>query len=88
VIKTKPFPLPKITDVLQKLEGFYVCYITGTLDLNMGCYHMLLTYHCTAMGLSISPDIFQEKMSELMAGLEFAHAHLDDLLILSTEKRV
>ena len=38
------------------------------------------------MGLCISPDIFQEKMSELMAGLEFARAYLDDLLIISTEK--
>ena len=37
------------------------------------------------MGLSISPDIFQEKMSELMSGLEFARAYLDNLLILSTE---
>jgi hypothetical protein len=39
------------------------------------------------MGLtSISPDVFQEKMSELMSGLEFARAYLDDLLILSEEK--
>jgi hypothetical protein len=37
------------------------------------------------MGLSISPDVFQEKMSELMAGLEFARAYLNDLLIISTE---
>jgi hypothetical protein len=37
------------------------------------------------MGLSISPDTFQEKMSELMAGLEFARAYLDNLLILLTE---
>jgi hypothetical protein len=27
-----------------------------------------------------SPDIFQEKMSELMFGLEFARAYLNDLL--------
>ena len=33
VIKRKPFPLPKITDMLQKLEGFM--YATS-LDLNMG----------------------------------------------------
>ena len=100
VIKRKPFPLPKITDKLQKLEGFM--YATS-LDLNMGYYHMLLTPFssrlCTIvlpwgkyefvrlpMGLSISPDVFQEKMSELMAGLDFARAYLDDLLILSTEK--
>jgi hypothetical protein len=37
------------------------------------------------MGLSISPDTFQEKMSELMAGLEFACSYLDNLLILLTE---
>jgi len=29
------------------------------------------------MGLCISPDVFQEKMSDLMAGLEFARAYLD-----------
>jgi hypothetical protein len=40
VIKRKPFPLPKITNMLQKLEGFM--YATS-LDLNMGYYyHMLL----------------------------------------------
>jgi hypothetical protein len=99
VIRRKPFPLPKITDMLQKLEGFM--YATS-LDLNMGYYHMLLTpfssrlctivlpwgkyeYTRLPMGLCISPDVFQEKMSELMAGLEFARAYLDDLLIISTE---
>jgi hypothetical protein len=38
------------------------------------------------MGLLVSPNIFQEKMSELMAGLDFACTYLDDLLIISTEK--
>jgi hypothetical protein len=40
------------------------------------------------MELSISPDIFQEKMIELMAGLEFAQAYLDDLLVISNEPGV
>ena len=35
------------------------------------------------MGLCNAPDIFQEKMSKLMVGLEFARVHIDDLLILS-----
>jgi len=35
------------------------------------------------MGLCNSPDIFQEKMGELMADLEFVHAYIDDLLILT-----
>jgi hypothetical protein len=32
VIKRKPFPLPKITDMLQKLEGFMYATL---LNLNM-----------------------------------------------------
>ena len=35
------------------------------------------------MGLCNSPDIFQEKMSELMVGLEFARAYIDDLLVVT-----
>jgi hypothetical protein len=36
------------------------------------------------MGLCNSPDIFQEKMGELMSGLEFARAYIDDLLVVSS----
>ena len=35
------------------------------------------------MGVNVSPDIFQEKTSDLMAGLEFVRTYLDDLLIIS-----
>jgi len=42
-------------------------------------------YECQAipMGLCNSPDIFQEKMSELMDGLAFVCTHIDDLLCLT-----
>lgn len=36
-----------------------------------------------AMGLCNSPDIFQEKMNDLMEGLEFARVYLDDILVIS-----
>ena len=97
VLKRYPYPLPKIQDILQKLEGFQ--WATA-LDLTMGYYHIRLSPFssklCTVifpwgkyeylrlpMGLSNSPDIFQEKMSELMQDLEFARAYLDDLLVIS-----
>ena len=84
-IKRKPYPIPKIQDLMLKLEGFQ--YATS-LDLNMGYYHIELTpyskqlctiilpfgkyeYQRLPMGLSNSPDIFQEKISELMLGLNF-----------------
>ena len=82
-IKRKPYPLSKISDMLQKLEEFQ--YATS-LDLNMGYYHILQAPNssrlCTLVlpwgkyeyvrlpiGLCNSPDIFQEKMSDLMNSL-------------------
>jgi hypothetical protein len=35
------------------------------------------------MGIAVSPDIFQSKMSELMETLEYVQAYLDDLLCIS-----
>ena len=96
-IKRKPFPIPKIQDLLLKLEGFQ--YATS-LDLNMGYYHIVLSPNskrlCTIvlpwgkyelqrlpMGLCNSPDIFQERMSSLFEGLEFVRAYIDDLLTMT-----
>ena len=97
-IKRKPYPIPKIQDLLLKLEGFMYASL---LDLNMGYYHIKLDADarklCTIvlpfgkfeylrlpMGLCNSPDIFQERMSDLMAGLEFVRTYLDDLLVLTS----
>ena len=96
-IKRKPFPIPKIQDLLLKLEGFQY---TTLLDLNMGYYHIKLDPEssrlCTIvlpwgkyeylklpMGLCNSPDIFQEKMNELFAGFDYVRAYIDDLLIIT-----
>lgn len=96
-IRRKPYPIPKIQDLLIKLEGFQ--YATS-LDLNMGYYHIELSpaskklctivlpfgkfeYQRLPMGLCNSPDIFQEKMSELMADLEYTKVYIDDLLCLT-----
>ncbi len=92
-----PFPIPKISTVLQEKEGF--SYATA-LDLNMGNYTIRLdpdaskictiifswgkySYKRLPMGISGSPDIFQGKMSELMETLEYVRAYLDDLLCIS-----
>ena len=90
----KPFPIPKISTVLQELEGFT---FETALDLNMGYYTIRLdpdaskictiifpwgkySYLRLPMGIEGSPDIFQAKMSELMLALEFIRTYLDDLL--------
>jgi hypothetical protein len=75
-IKRKPFPLPKISDILRKLSGSK--YATA-IDLSMGYYHIPLDLKaqklCTTilpwgkyqykrlpMGVKTSPYIFQRIM--------------------------
>ena len=96
IIRT-PFPIPKISSVLQEMEGF--TYATA-LDLNMGYYTIRLdptaqrictiilpwgkySYLRLPMGMSGSPDIFQEKMSDLMRTLEYVRKYRYDLLIIT-----
>ena len=96
-IQRQPFPIPKIPDLLLKLEGFQWA---TSLDLNMGYYHIELSpfskklctvvmpwgkyeYQRLPMGLCNSPDIFQEYMGELLGDLEHVGAYIDDLLIIS-----
>jgi len=98
-IKRKPFPIPKIQDLLLKLEGFQ---FATSLDLNMGYYHIELSPNsrklCTIvlpwgkyemqrlpMGLCNSPDIFQERMSTLFEELEYVRCYIDDPLIITTD---
>ncbi len=81
----KPFSIPKISTVLQELEGFTFAM---ALDLNMGYYTIRLDpdasrictvifhwgkyfYKRLPMGIAGSHDIFQSKMSELMEDLEY-----------------
>jgi hypothetical protein len=78
--------------MLQNLEGFMYAtsldlnmgyyHMLLTLFARRLCTIVLprgkYKYCRLPMGLSISPDIFQEKMSEPMTGLDFARAYLDD----------
>jgi hypothetical protein len=96
-IVRKPLPIPKISTVLQELEGF--TYATA-LDLNMGDYTIRMdpdaskictiilpwgknSYLRLPMGVACSPDIFQAKMSELMGTLEIVPTYIDDLLCIT-----
>ncbi len=81
----KPFPIPKISTVLQEVEEFT---FAAALDLNMGYYTIRLdpdaskicpitfpwgkySYKRLPMDIAGSPDIFQGKMLELMESLEY-----------------
>ena len=97
-LKRKPFPLPKISDLLQKLAGFK--YATA-IDLSMGYYHIPLDeasqalcttilpwgkyrYKRLPMGIKNSPDIFQSIMMDLLGDLEYTRSYIDDILVTSS----
>jgi len=93
----KPHPIPSIQDMLLNLEGFQwatsLDLNMGHYHIRLDpASKQLCTivlpfgkYECQAipMGLCNSPDIFQEKMSELMDGLAFVRTYIDDLLCLT-----
>jgi hypothetical protein len=95
-LKHTPFPLPKISDLLQCLCGF--CYATA-IDPSMGYYHIPLDeysqklyttilpwgkyrYHWIPMGINNSPDNFQAVINDLLGNLNFVQVYLDDILNL------
>jgi hypothetical protein len=93
----KLYPIPKISMVLQELEGFTYC---TALDRNMGYYTIRLdptaskmcttifpwekySYERLPMGFGGSANIFQAQIMDLMASLKFIRAYMDDLLIIT-----
>jgi hypothetical protein len=82
---------------LQELEEFAyatsldlnMVYYTIKLDSDAQKLCTIVTtfgkyqYLRLTMGKSCSPDIFQEKMSDLMQHLNFLRTYLDDLLVIS-----
>ena len=89
--------MPKVQDMLLKLEGFTFVtsldinmgyyHIILSPNASRLCTKVLpwgkYEYQRLPMGLCNSPDIFQEKMTSLMAGLEFVRAYIDDLLCIT-----
>ena len=80
--------MPKINEMLLKLEGFI--YATS-LDLNMVYYNIRISknpsnlckiiipwrkyfYRRLPMGVANSPDIYQQKVNDLFHGFEFSCA--------------
>jgi len=93
----KPCPIPNVQDMLLNLEEFQwatgldlnmgCCHICLNPTSKQLCTFVLPfgkhEHQAIPMGLCNGPDIFQEKMSELMDGLAFVRTHIDDLLCLT-----
>jgi hypothetical protein len=96
-LKRTPYPLPRIDDTLQKLEGFQYAM---ALNINIGYCHIRLNpeaqemctivtelgkYQCLrlTMGVVCAPDIFQSKINELLGDIKAVRAYIDDILMVT-----
>ena len=92
-----PYPVPKIRELLQTLEGFKY---GSSLDLTQGYYQMPLDdeskklctmvlpfgkfeYQSLPMGICIAGDVFQERMNELLGHLPYVRCYIDDVLVIT-----
>jgi hypothetical protein len=92
-----PFPLPSIPETVRSIDGFTYCSTMDvsmgfwcivldkasqrlcTIILPWGKY----SYARLPMGLSVSPDIYQEKMSALFEDMSEVKVYIDDILLIT-----
>jgi hypothetical protein len=92
-----PNSTPKIAQMLQELQKFALAtsldlsmgYYTIKINSNAKTLCTIVTpfgkyqYLRLPTGISSSPNIFQEKMSDIMQNLNFVRTYLDDVLVIS-----
>ena len=98
-IERHPFPLPRINDVMQKLERFKSA---TALDLSQGFYTIPLdkesqkicttvtpwgkyAYQRLPMGIACAPDMFQSVMMDVLGDLDYVIIYIDDVICLQKE---
>jgi hypothetical protein len=96
-LRRAPCPIPKTQDLLHKLEGFMHAtssdlnmgchHVKLNPDAQKRCT-IVAQWGCPScsrvpMGVSSSADVFQERMTELMRGLDFVRCYIDDVLMVS-----
>jgi hypothetical protein len=90
-----PFPVPE--DIFATLNGGQVfsqidlsdAYLQVELDdeskqlCNINTHRGVYAYQRLPFGTKSAPGIFQEIMNKMLAGLPFATAYLDDIIVVS-----
>jgi hypothetical protein len=90
-------PLPVPEDIFATLNGGHVfsqidfsdAYLQVELDddskrfCNINTHRGVYEYQCLPFGVKSAPGIFQAIMDKMLAGLPFATAYLDDIVVVS-----
>ena len=96
-IKRSPYPLPHIKDMLLKVSNFTYAtaldlvmgYYNIRLSADASKLCTIITpfgkyeYNRLPMGVSIAPDIFQDRICQLFDDIECVRKFIDDLLVVT-----
>jgi len=97
MIVRHPYPLPKLLDIFARVDGFTHATALDLsmgfyhIPLSPSAQQLCTTvlpwgkyrYKRMPMGLSISPDVFQHRMDQLLGDLKFVICWIDDIYIFS-----
>ena len=100
-LKDHSYPLPSPEDIFAKLNGGKVfskldlseAYLQLKVDdesselLTINTHNGLYKFNRLPFGVKVAPSIFQQIMDTMLAGLDFAIAYLDDILIKSENNK-
>ena len=94
------YPLPKIDEIFAKLHGtkifttldlhsgYYHIGLTdeGKPKTAFVTHHSKWHFNMVPFGLAQAPSYFQQLMNQVLQGLDFAIAYLDDIFIFSNNE--
>ena len=98
VLETHQYPLPAPEDLFSKLNGgtifskidFSDAYLqlevheSSRALVTINTHRGLYQYNRLPFGLKCAPAIFQQVMDTMLAGLPFAMAYMDDIIVVSS----
>ena len=82
-MEEKIFSKSDLSDAYLQVKVEEECSKLLTINTHKGLYE----FNWLPFGLKVSPNIFQQIMDTMLAGLDFATAYFDDILIKSKDRK-
>ena len=99
-VKREHYPIPTVEEITTKIPGAKMFSVldakSGYLQMNIDYESSLLTTMNTPLGryrwlklpfgIKSAPEMYQRAMDDMLEGIEYAHAIMDDILVAGRDK--